>query len=789
MCDQPKYPPEGEQNSHSNLSQAIITSPPGVFYCFDRLGQFAGWNQNLELAACYSGPEITKLHPLDLFVDKDKPLIQNHIQKVFTEGSAEAEAHLLAKDGTTSLYSLTSLRATIEGQTFLVGVGIDVSDRARAEANQRLLSMAVNAADDSIMITDRDGIIQWVNPSFTRVTGYQAEEALGRTPRILKSGVQDAAFYEHFWKTVLAGTAVQGELVNRRKDGSLYHERESITPVLNEGQVTHFIAIKRDISESYRREQESQLLLRLSKLLAEAENFDTGLAEALRMVCECMDWDYGEAWLPSRDEPELELWPRGYSRLECGEKFRTSSQQIQFVSGQGFPARVLAGKRPIWLPDVRQDPDFLRKSLALEAGFRAALGVPVLAGQTVVVVLVFFLRQVSQLDDRLVDVVAAVAGTLGLALQRKQAEEKVAASEEKFRTLIEHASDLISIIDGQGKLHFQGPSSQRLLGHSAESMASCSIYEWIHPEDRPRVENAVRRLLNEPDLPQTIEYRIRKASGEWAILESIARGILFEPVPDCILLNSRDVTANRRLEDQLRQSQKMDAIGQVASGVAHDFNNILSAILMQAEWTSSTECLSAEAAAGLQDIRDAAKRATDLTRQLLLFSRGHAMQLQDLDLNDTVSNLSKLLQRLLGKEVNLQLDLCPGPLRTRSDHGMLGQVILNLAINARDAMPQGGLLRIQTVSKTVMPDDETQSDDVSPGQYVGFQVCDTGSGIPVDILPHIFEPFFSTKENNKGTGLGLATVFKIVRQHHGWTQVDSQPGHTEFQVFIPALAP
>jgi len=789
MCDQPKYPPEGEQNSHSNLSQAIITSPPGVFYCFDRLGQFAGWNQNLELAACYSGPEITKLHPLDLFVDKDKPLIQNHIQKVFTEGSAEAEAHLLAKDGTTSLYSLTSLRATIEGQTFLVGVGIDVSDRARAEANQRLLSMAVNAADDSIMITDRDGIIQWVNPSFTRVTGYQAEEALGRTPRILKSGVQDAAFYEHFWKTVLAGTAVQGELVNRRKDGSLYHERESITPVLNEGQVTHFIAIKRDISESYRREQESQLLLRLSKLLAEAENFDTGLAEALRMVCECMDWDYGEAWLPSRDEPELELWPRGYSRLECGEKFRTSSQQIQFVSGQGFPARVLAGKRPIWLPDVRQDPDFLRKSLALEAGFRAALGVPVLAGQTVVVVLVFFLRQVSQLDDRLVDVVAAVAGTLGLALQRKQAEEKVAASEEKFRTLIEHASDLISIIDGQGKLHFQGPSSQRLLGHSAESMASCSIYEWIHPEDRPRVENALRRLLNEPDLPQTIEYRIRKASGEWAILESIARGILFEPVPNCFLLNSRDVTANRRLEDQLRQSQKMDAIGQVASGVAHDFNNILSAILMQAEWTSSTECLSAEAAAGLQDIRDAAKRATDLTRQLLLFSRGHAMQLQDLDLNDTVSNLSKLLQRLLGNEVNLQLDLYPGPLRTRSDHGMLGQVILNLAINARDAMPQGGLLRIRTVSKTVMPGDETQSDDVSPGQYVGFQVCDTGSGIPVDILPHIFEPFFSTKENNKGTGLGLATVFKIVRQHHGWTQVDSQPGHTEFQVFIPALAP
>jgi len=774
-----------DREAQSRLSQAVIASLPGMFYCLDCKGHLLRWNQNLELVSGYSAEELSRLHALDLFTGDEKILIQHRFDKVFKEGSAEAEAHLVAKDGTSRLYYFTGRRATVGEQVCLVGVGIDISDRARAEASQRLLYTAVNAADDSIMITDCHGVIQWVNPAFTRMTGYSAEEAMGKTPRILKSGVQDAAFYERFWQTVLAGNPVQGQIVNRRKDGSLYHERESITPVLSEGQVTHFIAIKRDVSDLYRGEQEAQLLFGLTKVLAEAENFDVALAEALKMVCECMAWDYGEAWLPGLDGSELELWPRGYSRLESGEEFRRRSGQLHLGSGQGLPGRVWQRKTPVWLPDANQESDFLRSALARHAGFRAALGIPVLAGHTVVVVMVFFLRQVRQLDERLVEVVAAVAGTLGLAFQRKQAEERVAASEERFRALIEHASDLITIIDGQGRVHYQGPSSWRLLGLRPEAMSGSSLYDWIHPEDIARVRAAVS-LLESGDHPQTVEYRIRKQGADWCILESIGRKIHFEAVGNSILFNSRDVTANRRLEEQLRQSQKMEAIGQLASGVAHDFNNILTAILMQVEWTTTTEPLSAEAAEGLQDIRLAAERAADLTRQLLLLGRRQTMQPQVLDLNTTVTSLSKMLERVLSEGVKLQLGLSPGPLRTRADPGMLGQVLLNLALNARDAMSDGGVLRIQTARTTVIADEKPDR-EAEPGHYVGVRVCDNGNGIAPDVLPRIFEPFFTTKERGKGTGLGLATVFGIVKQHRGWIRVESQPGRTEFEVFIPAL--
>ncbi len=247
-----------------------------------------------------------------------------------------------------------------------------------------------------------------------------------------------------------------------------------------------------------------------------------------------------------------------------------------------------------------------------------------------------------------------------------------------------------------------------------------------------------------------------------------------------------DVTERRALEEQLRQSQKMDAIGQLAGGVAHDFNNILSAILMQAELTATVSHLPDEAREGLSDIRAAADRAANLTRQLLLFSRRQVMQVRDLNMNEVVISVAKMLQRIIGEDVRLELRLHPTPLLTRADAGMLDQVLLNLAVNARDAMPEGGRLRIETAEKLVDKDMARLHPEAAPGRFVWLSVSDSGRGIPPEILPRIFEPFFTTKEPGQGTGLGLATVFGIVKQHGGWLTVRSEPGEgAEFQIFLP----
>ncbi|MBL9139305.1 MAG: response regulator [Verrucomicrobiales bacterium] len=251
----------------------------------------------------------------------------------------------------------------------------------------------------------------------------------------------------------------------------------------------------------------------------------------------------------------------------------------------------------------------------------------------------------------------------------------------------------------------------------------------------------------------------------------------------------QDITERRLLEEQLRQSQKMEAIGQLAGGVAHDFNNILAVIVMQVELLADTEGLSDEVRDAMDEIRTAAKRAADLTQQLLLFSRRQVMQPRVLDLNEVVTNVAKMLQRIIGEDVRMQISLHPQPLHTRADGGMLDQVLLNLAVNSRDAMPGGGQLRIATCERFLADEDARLLSGTSPGRYVCLHFADTGTGIAPEHLDRIFEPFYTTKEPGKGTGLGLATVFGIVKQHAGAITVESTVGvGTEFRVCLPAFA-
>lgn len=246
----------------------------------------------------------------------------------------------------------------------------------------------------------------------------------------------------------------------------------------------------------------------------------------------------------------------------------------------------------------------------------------------------------------------------------------------------------------------------------------------------------------------------------------------------------------KKLEEQLRQSQKMDAIGYLAGGVAHDFNNILTIIQGYAQIMEMKDGLDAEATEGLDQITRAAERASSLTRQLLTFSRKQLMQFRDLSLNKVVENLAKMLHRIIGEDITLQFEYCPHPTFVRADEDMIGQILMNLTVNARDAMPKGGTLKIKTESITIPESDTHRHADAKAGEYISLTVTDTGCGIAPEHLSHVFEPFFTTKGVGRGTGLGLSTVYGIVKQHHGWVEVASRvDAGTSFRIFLPRVIP
>ncbi len=371
-------------------------------------------------------------------------------------------------------------------------------------------------------------------------------------------------------------------------------------------------------------------------------------------------------------------------------------------------------------------------------------------------------------------------------LQRWHAEAALRASEERFRALVENSSDALLLLDAEGRVTYLTPSSERHLGWKPAQMIGRSIFDFLHPDDRELVGVRMAETLGSPGKPIVEEVRFHHADGTWRIMEGVGVNRLADPAVAGIVVNTRDITERRRLEEQLRQAQKMEAVGQLAGGVAHDFNNLLTAILGYCHLMLDDIPEGDPLRADLLEIQSAGDRAASLTRQLLAFSRREMLQPEVVDINALVTQLEKLLPRLISEDVDLVTALAPDLKPVTVDPASVEQILLNLAVNARDAMPRGGRLTIETANVELDDTYAVTHVAMKPGPYVMLAVGDTGEGMDAATRARVFEPFFTTKEQGKGSGLGLATVYGMVKQSGGYIWVYSEPGHgSVFKVYLP----
>jgi two-component system, cell cycle sensor histidine kinase and response regulator CckA len=375
--------------------------------------------------------------------------------------------------------------------------------------------------------------------------------------------------------------------------------------------------------------------------------------------------------------------------------------------------------------------------------------------------------------------------------ERRRAEEILRANEARYRRFFEADLAGAFVTNAQGMVVDCNAAALRMLGYRSFDELRGRPAGALYKE--PGVREAILEQLREHGRLDQVELELRKAdAGSLRVLANILAEVDAEGHLTEVRSFFFDVTDRRKVEAQLRQSQKMDAIGRLAGGVAHDFNNLLGVITGYCELLgrdlARVLAQSNPALRRLQEIRKAADRAAGLTRQLLTFSRQQAAEPRNLDLNAVVMDIEKMLTRLIGEDIEIVQTLAPDLGCVRADAGQIEQVILNLAVNARDAMPEGGKLIIETANVDLDDRFVSAHPDVKPGRHVLLAVSDTGQGMTRETLSRVFEPFFTTKPQGKGTGLGLATVHGIVRQSGGAVDVYSEVGHgTSFKVYLPRV--
>lgn len=744
-----------------DFSDKAINSMPGIFYLFDKNGRFVRWNQYFEEVSGYFPEEIRAMSPIDFFDGEERELIASRIAQVFADGQAEAEAELVSKQGQRTRFYFTGYRMMVDDEPYLVGVGTDISSLRRVENELRdreaVLKLERDRAEkyleiipSLIFVLDAQGKVSLINRKGCEVLGCDEGEIIGQDwfdkflpedirndvkgvfSRLMTGDIEPVEYYEN-----AVVTKSGRQRIIAWHNSVLYDDDGAINGIMSSGE---------DITERRRAEN----------MLSESEQrfktiFDTAIDGIL---------------LADLDKKKFVL----SNDTICNMLGYTHEELATIGVDDIHPQAALAGV-------VEQFERQARGEL------KVARDLPVMRKDGSI-----FYADISSAPVSLSGV-NYLMGYFSDVTERHLTEEALVESEEKYRSIFEESNEVIFISTPEGRFVDINPAGVKLFGYpSREAMLAIDIGKdlFVDPSARRQYLERIERSGEVRDY----EVKLRRLNGEQVIV-SVSASVMRDNDGGITGFrgNMRDITMQRQLESQLVQAQKMESIGNLAGGVAHDFNNYLTAIQGYADLALLEQSEDTTLYDYLSEIRSSSGRAADLTRQLLLFGRREEVNLQPVDLTEVILNLQKMLGRLIGERFTIVTRI-PAKLNTISaDKGLIEQVIVNLVVNSRDAMPEGGEIFIEAANDDPRMPSNGGDGVQEHGRFVKLKVSDTGMGMDAETMSHIFEPFFTTKDVGKGTGLGLSVVYGIIAQHGGIVDVESEPGHgTAFNIYLPTAA-
>ncbi len=682
-----------------------------------------------------------RVHP----EDRDRVLAAS-VHHLATGESLAGDYRMIARDGSIVWVSRQAEVVRDESGVPLCSQGVifDITERKRMEERLRLLESVVVNSNDSVMVTEahRDGStesprIVYVNHGFTELTGYPAEEAVGATPEILRGGKTDRAEIARMDDLLASGLPAVAELVNYKKDGTEYWVNASVTPVFDEdGQCTHYVSIQREVTERRREEDRFRALVQNAS---------------------------GMIWIIASDATIGYVGPSVTRVL-------------------GYAPEELAGTNCLELVHPDDADDMQRKLTQLLKAADTTLRGEVRMRHKDGTWRHLEIISTNLLDDPSVEGIVVNGRDV---TERKESERVLRIADQRFRGAFDNAPIGMAIVGPEGRFLQVNPPLRRMLGRSAAEMQELTFADITHPDD---VEISLANMRDLLSGSRNVSVQSKRyVAKDGAVVDAETHVTLIRSDagdPLYFVAQIVDVTGRARLEEHLRQTQKMEAVGQLAGGIAHDFNNLLSVIQSYARFVMESLRHGDEARADAEEIVKAGERAASLVRQLLAFSRRDVTHAAVLNVNTVLSDMEMLLRRTIGEDIGLTIKGADDLGGIKMDPAQLEQIVMNMVVNARDAMPRGGRLHITTANGMM---------DVGTGgeaqqRCVRLIVADTGRGMSPEHVSRIFEPFFTTKPRGRGTGLGLATVYAIVQQVGGTISVESESGKgTSFEMCLPAV--
>lgn len=680
------------------------------------------------------------------------------------------------------------------GSTLSVVSGIPAGFTAQTKMENKFqkLSRAIEQSPTVVIITDTEGTIEYVNSRFTQLTGYTMNDVIGKNPRLLKSGKTPPEMYKQLWSTVTSGKEWHGEFCNKKKKGELYWESVSISPVKDmQGNITHFVAAKEDITSRKRMEQRVSVEHTVTGILSESTTQEDAFPKILQAISGTMDYDSGEFWIIDRYANVLRNRATWYSPTLPVPDSREITRQTTLSPGAGLPGRVWQNKEPAWINNVTEDMDVRSRVIQVKGEAYGALAFPMMSLEECLGVMCFYGREIQQPDDEFLSMMRAVGDQIVQFIMRKRAEKQL----NKLSHVVEQNPATIVITDTNGYIQYVNPKFTQVTGYTLEDSIgknACFLESGMTaPEEYKRLWGTI--TSGEERCGETIN---RKKNGElyWArvLISSIKNGkgdivnfvISGEDITD--VKQTRD--EQDKLRTQLYHAQKLESIGRLASGVAHDFNNILMVIVGCSNLIQMGLKEDDPLIRSVHMILESAERGNALISGLLAFGRKQAINIQCVNINKIIIGMKGLLEMFICKNIGLHMVLTEKACVTMADRNQIEQVFTNLATNARDAMPDGGALTIRT-DVIELGDEFIKANGYGErGNYIFISFSDTGTGIDESCRDKIFEPFFTTKDSGKGTGLGLSIIYGIVKQHKGYINFDSKRGKgTTFNIYLPFL--